>query len=402
MTAAIYVRVSTDEQAREGLSLAVQEQRCRAAAEADGATDVRLYCDDGFSGTTLLRPGFQQLLADLAGHHALYVLSTDRLCRNATDFGLLIRTLEEADVDLRPVTDTLDLDTAGGRLSARIRADVDEFQVDQTREKVIASLDYRAGLGLHHGPPPFGYRLGAGDDPIEPEPDLAPIVRSLYDRYARGASLRQLAQWLNAERVPQVKHGRAWDTSTVRNILVNETYLGRVRWRGEMIAGRHEPLVTARLWRSVQRRRRARSVVHPRMRDQALAPLLRCRVCDGLMVLRRRDGRQHARYACHRRLLMPVGERHEPVGVVAPALEAVIWAHATELVRGGDIAHAVERVSGATEVAAADEELAAVELALERNLDAYHAGAVPLELLVERNAPLMVERGELQARCRGT
>lgn len=103
MIAALYLRVSTEEQAREGLSLSVQEERCREAALADGAEQVRVFRDDGYSGTTLDRPALQELLASLEAVDVVYVWKLDRLSRSVRDMANLTAGFAETGVGLKSV-----------------------------------------------------------------------------------------------------------------------------------------------------------------------------------------------------------------------------------------------------------------------------------------------------------
>ena len=114
-----YVRVSTDEQAREGLSLDLQVARIGAYCEAKGWELLRVYRDAGISGKDLERPGIQSLLHDLKGNgvDVVVILKLDRLTRSIRDLGLLIDDLFEG-VALASVAEGFDSSTAAGEIRA--------------------------------------------------------------------------------------------------------------------------------------------------------------------------------------------------------------------------------------------------------------------------------------------
>ena len=122
-----YVRVSTEEQAREGLSLAAQESRIKAYCEAKGWELVRVYRDEGYSGKDLRRPGIQALIRDLKadGIDVVVVLKLDRLTRSVRDLGALIEDLFGG-VALASVEESLDSSTANGRMVINLLGTVAE------------------------------------------------------------------------------------------------------------------------------------------------------------------------------------------------------------------------------------------------------------------------------------
>lgn len=112
--AACYTRVSTDEQAREGLSLPGQEERLRAFCASQGWQVAGLYVDDGYSGTTLERPGMRRLLADIAAGQVdlVVVYKLDRLSRRQMHvLHLLEDVFEPAQVGFRSATEPIDTTT---------------------------------------------------------------------------------------------------------------------------------------------------------------------------------------------------------------------------------------------------------------------------------------------------
>ena len=408
MRAAVYIRVSSEEQAREGISLAMQEVRCKEAALRDGAESVEVFRDEGFSGTNTRRPGLQALLARLDDLDAVYTWKLDRLHREELDCLNTFQLFGNHGVVYHSVTETVERDTAIGILLTSIMSAVSAYQPRVTSERIKAAHKRVVEEGRWVGRPPYGYDLArdaAGQiterGVLVVVPEQAQVVKRLFREYAAGRSLAQLAQALNAEGVPR-GHGNApWDAYLVGYILANPAYLGQQR-RGEQLHdARHPRLVSATLWRKVQARRQRRANLHPRARDGSLSPLLRCGTCGGHV--RKSAGRPRGWYLCAARRSLPASKRHPPVGHTCPVVEAAVWAYFLHLVTAEAIQTAARKLASRlaqrqarSQVGELREELAAVEERLRYNLQAARAGAMPADLLAEENAPVIEERNRLQ------
>jgi len=409
MRAAIYTRVSTEEQAVRGLSLAAQESLCRQAAERDGADTITVYTDAGASGGSLERPQLQRLLADLDDIDAVYILRIDRLARVLRDSIDVAQSLTDRGVRLVSVTEGIDCSTIQGRFALHLLASVAEYEREIGRARTLEAIRERADRGLYRGGVPTGYRRPTDDQgetvrgwEIVPDPDYAPVVLRIYRSYARGMSMTAIAQGLNDDEITGAG-GSPWRASRVGNILRNPAYIGLVKRGDDWIEGVHEPLISDHLYRSVQRRLSRRGSVHPRSLDHSLSPLLRCGDCGG-PIRRHGGGRgRPPRYLCSHRARRPARARHRPVGASQPAVDAVIWAWtrhllSEELMTAADQSATVQRLDDdrAAQRREIIERLAAIQSRLELNMDAYEADAIELAMLSERNEPLLAEQAELR------
>ena len=161
--AAGYVRVSTERQATEGLSLGEQERRLRAYAEARGWELVELYTDAGISGKRDDRPALRRLLAQLDRFDTLIIPKLDRLGRSNRHLLDVFEQLEAADVQLVSVSEAIDTSTPIGKLLRSVLSAMAEFEADNISERVKAVTERRAREGGHHGGPrPYGYRFAEG------------------------------------------------------------------------------------------------------------------------------------------------------------------------------------------------------------------------------------------------
>jgi len=127
-----YVRVSTDDQAREGVSLDVQETRIRAYCEAKGWQLVSVVRDEGKSAKDLKRPGLQQILAALPKRgrcfDVLVVVKLDRLTCSVRDLGNLTDAFKRARVGFTSIQESVDTASASGELFFNLVASVSQWE----------------------------------------------------------------------------------------------------------------------------------------------------------------------------------------------------------------------------------------------------------------------------------
>jgi len=263
MRIAIYIRVSTDEQAEEGFSLAAQERICRDYCTQRGWADPVVYVDDGYSGRTAKRPGFQQLLAEVrAGRvQAVVIHRFNRLARNTR---LLINTLgdwEERRIIFVSIHEQIDFSTPIGKVIATILAALAQFESDNLSFEVRKGLLEKLKQGGHIGPVPLGYTRDPSGQ-LLPSDDVE-TVRLIYRLYATGdESDLTIAEQLNARGLMTLHKGkrRPFQKDSVKSILINPVYIGLLSYKGgEPHRGRHVAIVERGLWDQCQEVRARRS-----------------------------------------------------------------------------------------------------------------------------------------------
>ncbi|HLF17209.1 MAG TPA: recombinase family protein [Candidatus Thermoplasmatota archaeon] len=267
---ALYTRVSTEDQAREGFSLDAQLERLRLYAKAQGWEIAGEYVDEGHSGRTTKRPAYAKMMAERAGWDTLLVLKMDRIHRNSRNFMAMMDQLMRESKGFASVTESLDTGTAMGRFVMDIIQRIAQLESEQIGERVHVGMEQKAktGGGSLGKAAPFGYRYGAGGR-LEVVPEERPWVEGLFRRFAEGASKQRLADWLNEAGVATRGKTR-WTVWNVTHILTNPVYAGVLHWEDHLQAGAHEAVVEPRLFDSVQDLISARS---PRRRTYRLTRL---------------------------------------------------------------------------------------------------------------------------------
>lgn len=225
---AAYVRVSTTEQA-DAYGPETQREKIRAWAEMEDVEDVDWY-EDAASGGDVDRDGLQTMLEKLEDceYDALVVYRADRLSRSLKDLLVLIEdVLDPCDTAFVSVTEPLDTSTPMGRAVLHMIGTFSELERGLITERLREGRKSKARSGGHAtGEVPYGYRKTTEGE-LEPDPNTAPIVRRIFRLRDEGESLRSIAETLNDAGVP-TKRGGDWHASTVRYVLENPKYKGRL------------------------------------------------------------------------------------------------------------------------------------------------------------------------------
>ena len=186
-----YLRVSTDEQARDGLSLDAQEARIRGYCVARGWQLVRLERDEGKTGKNLDRPGMQSLLSNLDGIDVVVVSKLDRLTRSMRDLSTLVDERFNG-VALASLSESFDSSTASGKLSMNLFGTIAQWEGEVISERTAEALAHKKANGQHCGRIPFGFAIG-DDGKLHENPEQMAIIVAMKRMHGRGASVRTIA-----------------------------------------------------------------------------------------------------------------------------------------------------------------------------------------------------------------
>ncbi len=220
-TALGYARVSTDEQAREGVSLDAQRSRIRAYCEAKDLQLVDVLVDDGISGKTLERPALAELIArcERGEVRNVVVVKLDRLTRRTRDLLALVDDLFLArQIELHSVSESLDTSTPHGRFVLTLFGGLAQMERELIGERTRTALAYKRQQGQPTSHAPLGFCSNGSREQMVAVPSELEVVRRIIERWRRGGTYLGIAAQLNAEGV-STKRGRRWHASTVRAIV---------------------------------------------------------------------------------------------------------------------------------------------------------------------------------------
>lgn len=225
-TAIGYVRVSTQEQATEGVSLDAQRDRLRAYCRLNGIKLIDIKADEGISGSTLERPGLQAALQMLRRGRAdtLIVAKLDRLSRSLRDVCALVDELfSDERYHLLSLCGMVNTHSAAGRMVLMNLANYNQFEREVISERTRDALQHMKAQGVRLGPAPYGYELSHEVDdkgrrvlvPLAVEQE---VLRKIEALRAGKLSLRDIARRLNEENIPARRDG-IWRAQRISIVL---------------------------------------------------------------------------------------------------------------------------------------------------------------------------------------
>lgn len=216
-----YVRVSTEQQASEGISLEAQRGKVAAWCEMNGFSLAGLYVDAGLSGKRAdNRPELQKALdAVIECGGILLVYSLSRLARSTKDTLLISDRLEKAGADLVSLSEKIDTTSAAGKMVFRMLAVLAEFERDLVSERTVSALEHKRKQGGRMGQIPFGYTVAADGDTLVPAPEEQAVIQRVRAMRQQGATLKAIAEKLQADRVLNKAGRPRWNATQVHRML---------------------------------------------------------------------------------------------------------------------------------------------------------------------------------------
>ncbi|HEX3029419.1 MAG TPA: recombinase family protein [Clostridia bacterium] len=306
ITAAIYIRVSTEEQAEEGQSVAAQEETLRQYCNAYGIEIYDIYTDLGLSGKRLKgRTGLSRLMEDCIRKRFNLVLvwKISRLSRNLKDLLYLIELFERNNVHFTSCSEKFDTSTPVGRMTLQLLGSIAEFERNTIVENVKLGLGEFARKGGKAsavlGYDNIGKKLVIND----PEARIVKLIYSLYTE--SGMNPSAIARHLNNMGY-RSKRGSMFRSSSISYILHNPVYIGvnRHQMRKEnnySVSGTHTPIIDPGLWNKTQKTAASsKASVRKPVRQMIPAFQVTCMKCNMPMTVfySYSKGRKYKYYRC--------------------------------------------------------------------------------------------------------
>lgn len=219
MKAIAYVRVSTDEQAREGISLENQKTKIAAYCELNDLSLVEIIEDAGKSGKDLNRDGIQSLLERIKSQQAdaVVVYKLDRLSRRVKDTLTLMDLIEKKSVAFHSITERIDTKTAMGKFFLNIMASMNQWERDTISERTRDALQHKINCGERAGQIPYGWTLDKDGKTLLENPKEQEAIRLIRDLNLKGYSYRAICRELDKDGYKPV--GKVWHAKTIGSIL---------------------------------------------------------------------------------------------------------------------------------------------------------------------------------------
>ena len=282
----IYMRVSTEDQAREGFSLPEQKERLEAYCKFNGYRIVEYYTDAGISAKTgNHRPEYDRMLEDgkQGKINIIIALKLDRITRSTRDWETLMDYLEKYNINIAFVNDDINTTTANGKMVSRIMMSVSQNEIERTSERTIIGLEGAIKQGHIPARAPLGYKHI--DKKLVPDPLTKDIVIRIYNLYFEGLTYNTIAKLFNKEKVCGKTN---WKDTSILKIITNVIY------KGDYIQGKTtrnpryfsdvvEPIVSKELWDSCQVQKKKNQRNYMRSQTYIFLQKLKCQKCGRIL-----------------------------------------------------------------------------------------------------------------------
>ncbi|MED1850312.1 recombinase family protein [Brevibacillus borstelensis] len=417
---AAYIRVSTDEQADKGNSLAEQQERLTAYCRAMGWNDPIIYVDDGYSAKDLRRPAIQRLLDDVKKNKVSVVLTSklDRFCRNLLDLLQTIDLLEEHDCTYVSATESFDTSTAVGKMVLQLLGAFAEFERERISERVkdnMMSIAKNTDRAITK--PCYGYDVVDGRYVINQAE--AEYVRKMFDLAEQGHGHRMIAKILN-DLGATTKQGKMWEQTNVKRLISNETVAGimvynkRKTKNGKIVMrdqeewivkeDNHPAIIPKERFEKVKdiMRSRSRANKHADSETYLLTGLLKCKHCGKNMKgSTSRHKTKYNEYTYYRYIcssyVLGYGCKHHAVH--RDDLEQVIIDQIKEIASGSTKTlnlSVVSTPSAADEISELKAQLSRADKRMQKQIEAYELDLISAEDLKAARERVETERSAIK------
>lgn len=303
IVAGLYMRVSTEDQAREGFSLPEQQKRLEEYCKFKGYEIGGYYQDAGISAKKgNLRPDFERLKNDIKNKkiNTMLALKQDRITRSIYDWEELLGFLEDNDAYLDFVVDDINTTTSAGRMVSRIMMSVSQNEIETTSERTKIGLAGAIKEGHIPHKAPLGYKHE--DKKLIPDEATKDTVIRIFDLYHNGMSYQKIANLFNKE---EVLGKNNWRDNSIFHIIENEIY------KGDFVHGKRqkhptyyskvvEPLISDELWEECQHQKKNNSRAYSRTLTYIFLQKIKCPKCGNIMggKATKKKGNEYFYYYC--------------------------------------------------------------------------------------------------------
>ena len=307
--AGVYIRVSTEDQAREGFSLGEQEEKLLALCKFKDLEVYKVYKDAGISAKDMEhRPQFQEMLKDMKDGKINYIVAykLDRITRSVRDLEELISVLEQYNCFLLCDRDDVNTSTANGRFFVRMLTVLSQLEIEIVSERTKFGLNGAIKSGHIPGQRPFGYK-SADDKKMIIDNATRPYVEKIFDMYLEGKSFQQIANYFEEN---NIYPNKKWKDTTIQKIIDNKIYMGDYEQYKRIGKQENlepivymnvvEPIISRAKWEECQRQKERNQRTYTRDRIYTFFQRLKCPNCSRIMKCKGSGGakRKYMYYTC--------------------------------------------------------------------------------------------------------
>ena len=307
--AGVYIRVSTEDQAREGFSLGEQEEKLLQLCKFKELEVYKVYKDAGISAKDMEhRPQFQEMLKDMKEGKLNYIVAykLDRITRSVRDLEELISVLEQYNCFLLCDRDDVNTSTANGRFFVRMLTVLSQLEIEIVSERTKFGLNGAIKSGHIHGQRPFGYK-SAEDKRMVIDNATRRHVEKIFDMYLEGKSFQQIANFFKENNIYPKKN---WKDTTIQKIIDNKIYMGDYEQYKRIGKQENlepivymnvvEPIISRAKWEECQRQKERNQRTYTRDRVYTFFQRLKCPNCSRIMKCKGSGGtkRKYMYYTC--------------------------------------------------------------------------------------------------------
>ena len=397
MRVGLYPRVSGHEQ-EDNYSIPDQIDRMQKYCESRDWMVYKIYTDSGYSGSNMDRPGLQDMIRDVkAGKlDMVLVYKLDRLSRSQKETLFLIEDVfQKNNVAFTSITENFDTSTPFGMAMMGILAVFAQLERSKITERTMNGKDSRAKEGKWHGGKwiPIGYDYK--DDLLEVNEYEAMQITEIADLFLKGTPVRTIEKMVT-EKGYRHKHGE-WDAKTIRRVLQNPVYIGKIKNRDKYYDGIHDPILNQKTFDAIQElmAQRREKYGSTKVVNSLLAGFLFCKNCGGRYARQGLNG-THWVYMCYSRNKKMKKMIKDPTcknkNYREDVLDAAILGEIKQLVVDPDRIQQVRQnrpVTDTTEkVKSITQEIAKIDTQISKMMDLYALGTIDLDVISEKVSAL--------------
>ena len=302
MKAVIYARYSSDSQREESIEGQIRE--CTAFAEKNGITILRHYIDRAYSAKTDNRPDFQEMIKDSGKKlfDMVIVWKLDRFARNRYDSARYKAQLKRNGVKVVSATEVISEGAEGIILESVLEGYAEYYSADLSEKVIRGRKENALKCKFNGGTLPIGYVIDE-EQHFQIDPLTAPFVLDVFKKYDKGATMKELRDWLNDSGVRNTR-GQPLNFNSIQHMLSNRRYIGEYKYRDIIIPDGIPAIVPEDLFDRVQEKlaqNRKAPARHKAEDDYLLTTKLFCGYCGAYLCGesgKSRNGTIHHYYKC--------------------------------------------------------------------------------------------------------